>query len=242
MTGTTLVLLVRQLRHGFTKTAKVSPNLTDAHNYITYFSRTMSHHRRQELLQRQTDNYNVADGVSCITLRAMNPSSLSVKQLGQLNETIFNECGNALGSADGYSHDQLLTLGTQIAKVQLSIIFAVTTTHSTHISLIFHNRLHAQVAHISQQAPRSDRSYFATRSTLRSLIFHNSRHAQNAHISQQATRSDRSYFTTGSTLRSLILHNTLHAQIAYVSGKNKWGVGCHHIELVHTIIYIFYNI
>ena len=29
--GTTVVMLVRQVRHGFTKTVKVSPNLTDAH-------------------------------------------------------------------------------------------------------------------------------------------------------------------------------------------------------------------
>ena len=31
-----VVLLVRQLQHGFTKNAKVSPNLTVTHNYMDY--------------------------------------------------------------------------------------------------------------------------------------------------------------------------------------------------------------
>ena len=44
-----VVLLVQQLQHGFTKNAKVSPNLTVAHIVLLYISYRLysSPHRRQ---------------------------------------------------------------------------------------------------------------------------------------------------------------------------------------------------
>ena len=66
----------------------------------------------------------------------MTPSSLSVTQLGQLNEAVFSECGTALGGADGYSNDQLITLGKRIAQVRLSI-FAVIETESSFSCVIY---------------------------------------------------------------------------------------------------------
>ena len=60
------------------------------------------------------------DALSCATLRAMNPSSLSVKQLDELTKEIFEGCADRLGSAVGYSNEQLMVLGSKAAQVRLS--------------------------------------------------------------------------------------------------------------------------
>ena len=59
------------------------------------------------------------DGLSCATLSAMNPSSLSVEQLGELTKDIFDECADSLGSAVGYSNEQLVVLGNKTAQVSI---------------------------------------------------------------------------------------------------------------------------
>ncbi|KAI0221069.1 hypothetical protein LSAT2_027510 [Lamellibrachia satsuma] len=58
----------------------------------------------------------VGDALSCATLRAMNPSSLSVEQLGELTKEIFEGCADRLGSAVGYSNRQLTVLGSKAAQ------------------------------------------------------------------------------------------------------------------------------
>ena len=56
--------------------------------------------------------------LSCTTLRAVNPSSMSVAQINQLTKETFDECGDILGSADGYSAPQLNALSVRVIKVR----------------------------------------------------------------------------------------------------------------------------
>ena len=58
--------------------------------------------------------------LNCATLKTMNPSSLMVNQLSELTNDTFTECANELGSADGYSKEQLTALGAKVTEVRPS--------------------------------------------------------------------------------------------------------------------------